>query len=237
MKDKVVLITGGVRGLGRATAIYLNELGYKVIADYKERDDKAEELKTLGIDTFKANITKRENIKKLVDYVINKYGKIDCLINNAGIDSEGLFQDITDEEYKRVMDGNFYSLFATTQEILPYMLKQKNGCIINISSIYGTNGGSYASIYSASKGAIIGLTKALAKELGPSKIRVNSIAPGCMNTDMTKNLSEDAWNDLIEKTPLLRKGEGIDIAKCAAWLIEDDFTTGQIIRVDGGFEI
>ena len=237
MKDKVVLITGGVRGLGRATAIYLNELGYKVIADYKERDDKAEELKNLGIDTFKANITKRENIKKLVDYVINKYGKIDCLINNAGIDSEGLFQDITDEEYKRVMDGNFYSLFATTQEILPYMLKQKNGCIINISSIYGTNGGSYASIYSASKGAIIGLTKALAKELGPSKIRVNSIAPGCMNTDMTKNLSEDAWNDLIEKTPLLRKGEGIDIAKCAAWLIEDDFTTGQIIRVDGGFEI
>ncbi len=237
MKDKVVLITGGVRGLGRATAIYLNELGYKVIADYKERDDKAEELKTLGIDTFKANITKRENIKKLVDYVINKYGKIDCLINNAGIDSEGLFQDITDEEYKRVMDGNFYSLFATTQEILPYMLKQKNGCIINISSIYGTNGGSYASIYSASKGAIIGLTKALAKELGPSKIRVNSIAPGCMNTDMTKNLSEDAWNDLIEKTPLLRKGEGIDIAKCAAWLIEDNFTTGQIIRVDGGFEI
>ena len=237
MKDKIVLITGGVRGLGRATAIYLNELGYTVISDYKERDDKAEELKNLGIDTFKANITKRENAKKLIDYVIDKYGKIDVLVNNAGIDSEGLFQDITDEEYKRVMDGNFYSLFVTTQEVIPYMLKNKNGSIINISSIYGTNGGSYASLYSASKGAIIGLTKALAKELGPSKIRVNSIAPGCMNTDMTKNLSDEAWNELIDKTPLSRKGEGIDIARCIAWLIEDDFTTGQVIRVDGGFEI
>ena len=233
---KIILVTGGTRGLGRATAIHLNKLGYEIIVDYKERDDKAEELKEMGINTFKADITKRENIKKLVDYVINKYVKIDCLVNNAGIDSEGLFQDISDEEYKRVMDGNFYSLFATSQEVVSHMIKN-GGSIINIASVYGVNGGSYASIYSASKGAIIALTKSLAKELAPSKIRVNSISPGAMNTDMTKGLSEEGWRLWLDRTPLNKKGEGIDIARCIAWLIEDEFTTGQNIIVDGGYTL
>ena len=234
---KIVLVTGGTRGLGRGTAIHLKKLGYEVIVDYKERDDKAEELKDLGIDTFKADITSRENIKSLIDYVITKYGKIDTLVNNAGIDSEGLFQDISDSEYQRVMNGNFYSLFATSQEVIPGMIKNNGGSIINIASVYGVNGGSFASIYSASKGAIIALTKSLAKELAPSKIRVNSISPGAMNTDMTKGLSEEGWRLWLDRTPLNKKGEPIDIARCIAWLIEDEFTTGQNIIIDGGYTL
>ena len=234
---KVVLLTGGTRGLGRGTIEYLKEKGYTVVCCYKERDDKALEVKDLGIDILKKDISKIENVKSLVSYVIDKYGKIDCLINNAGIDSEGLIQEISDTEYERVMSNNFYSVFAMTREVVPHMIKEKEGLIINISSIYGTNGGAYASLYSSTKGAIISFTKSLAKELGPSNIRVNSIAPGCMNTDMTRNVSDEGWQILIDKTPLGRKGEGIDIAKCVEFLIEDDFVTGQIIRVDGGFEI
>lgn len=235
--EKVVLLTGGTRGLGRSAVEYLKDKGYKVVTCYKERDDKAGEVKGLDIDILKKDVSKIENIQSLVSYVIEKYGRIDCLINNAGIDSEGLIQDVSDDEYRKVMDNNFYSVFAMSREVIPHMLKQKCGLIINISSIYGTNGGAYASLYSSTKGAIIGLTKSLAKELGPSNIRVNSIAPGCMNTDMTRNVSDEGWQILLDKTPLGRKGEGIDIAKCIEFLINDDFVTGQIIRVDGGFEI
>ena len=231
MDKKVVLITGSNRGIGFACAKYLNDKGYIVIGNY--RSDKP----NLDIDTYKADITKRDEVKNMIDYVINKYGKIDVLVNNAGIDQEKLFQDISDQEYKDIMNGNFYSNFITTQETVKYMLKQKSGSIINISSIYSTNGGSNASLYSASKGAINALTMSLAKELGPSNIRVNAIAPGCMNTDMNKYLNESEWNYLIDKTPLGKKGEGIDIARCIDWLINDEFTTGQIIKIDGGFSL
>ena len=226
MDKKVVLITGSNRGIGFACAKYLNDKGYIVIGNY--RNDKP----SLDIDTYKADITKRDEVKNMIDYVINKYGKIDVLI-----DQEKLFQDIEDQEYEEIMNGNFYSNFITTQEVVNHMLKQKNGSIINISSIYATNGGSNASLYSASKGAINALTMSLAKELGPSNIRVNAIAPGCMNTDMNKYLEESEWNYLIDKTPLGRKGEGLDIARCIDWLINDEFTTGQIIKVDGGFSL
>ena len=193
--------------------------------------------KNIEIDIFQADVSKREEIQKLINFVLEKYGKIDVLINNAGIDQEKLFQDITDEDWNNIININLYSVFCTTQEAIKSMLKNKSGCIINISSIYGVTGGAYATAYSASKAGIDGITKSLAKELGPSNIRVNSIAPGCMNTDMNKFLTENDWNEIKNETPLKKVGEGIDIAKCIKWLVEDEFTTGQVITIDGGWGI
>ena len=173
----------------------------------------------------------------MVKYVIDKYGKIDVLINNAGIAQEKMLQDITDEDFNNAIQVNLYSVFCIIQESIKYMLKEKKGCIINISSIYGINGGSCASIYSATKAGIDAITKSLAKELGPSNIRINSIAPGCMNTDMNAYLTKEEWEEIKNETPLQKIGEGIDIARCVKWLIEDEFTTGQVISPNGGIVI
>ena len=241
--EKVAIVTGGSRGIGRAIVEDLARKGIKVIANYNQSEEKAKGLKenlekeNIFIDIFKADVSKRNEAKEMIEYTIKKYGKIDILINNAGINQEKMFQDITDEDWDNVMKVNLYSVFCTTQEVISYMIKQKNGCIINISSIYGINGGSCAVAYSATKAGIDGMTKALAKELGPSNIRVNSIAPGCMNTDMNAYLTEEEWNEIKEETPLEKIGEGIDIAKCVEWLIEDNFTTGQVISINGGLVI
>lgn len=241
--EKVAIVTGGSRGIGRAIVEDLARKGIKVIANYNQSEEKAKGIKenlekeNIFIDIFKADVSKRKEAKDMIEYVIKKYGKIDILINNAGINQEKMFQDITDEDWDNVMKVNLYSVFCTTQEVISYMIKQKNGCIINISSIYGINGGSCAVAYSATKAGIDGMTKALAKELGPSNIRVNSIAPGCMNTDMNAYLTEEEWNEIKEETPLEKIGEGIDIAKCVEWLIEDNFTTGQVISINGGLVI
>ena len=241
--ERVAIVTGGSRGIGRAIVERLAQKGIKVIANYNKSQEKAIELKeklekeNIIIDIFQADVSKRAEVKKMIDYVIKKYGKIDILINNAGINQEKMFQDITDEDWDNVMKVNLYSVFCTTQETIKYMLKQKEGCIINISSIYGINGGSCAVAYSATKAGIDGITKALAKEVGPSNIRVNSIAPGCMNTDMNAYLTKEEWKEIKKETPLEKIGEGIDIAKCVEWLIEDNFTTGQVISINGGFVI
>lgn len=236
--SKVILITGASRGIGRAVAEELSK-EHIVVANYNKSREKAEDLQSnnLNVDIYQADVSKREEVHNMIKYVISKYGKLDVLINNAGISNEKLIQDITDEDFNNVMNINLYSVFITSQEAIPYMIDKKEGLIVNISSIYGTNGGAMASIYSASKAAIDGFTKALAKELGPSNIRVNSIAPGCMNTDMNKYLSEKEWQEIKDITPLGKIGEGIDIARCIRWLIEDKFTTGQVFRIDGGFEI
>ena len=236
--SKVILITGASRGLGRAMAEELSK-EHIVVANYNKSREKAEDLQNnnLNVDIYQADVSKREEVHNMIRYVITKYGRLDVLINNAGISNEKLLQDITDEDFNSVMNVNLYATFITSQEAVPYMIERKEGLIVNISSIYGTNGGAMASIYSASKAAIDGFTKALAKELGPSNIRVNSIAPGCMNTDMNSYLSEKEWQEIKDITPLGKIGEGIDIARCIRWLIEDKFTTGQVIRIDGGFEI
>ena len=241
--NKIVIITGASRGIGRTIAKLLAEEDFQVIANYNKSKKEAEELKqeleqkNKRIDIFKADISKREEVKQLVEYTIQKYGKIDILINNAGIDQEKMFQDITDEDWNEIINVNLYSVFCTTQEVIENMIKNKSGCIINISSIYGVSGGACAVGYSASKAGIDGITKSLAKELGPSNIRVNSIAPGCINTDMNNYLSKEEWNEIREETPLKRIGEGIDIARCVKWLIEDEFTTGQVIVIDGGLTL
>ena len=241
--EKVAIVTGGSRGLGKAIVEALARKNIKVVANYNQSEEKAKTLKAelekenISIDIFQADVSKREDVKKMIDFTVDKYGKIDILVNNAGINQEKMFQDITDEDWDNVVKVNLYSVFCITQETIKYMLKQKSGCIINISSIYGINGGSCAVAYSATKAGIDGMTKALAKELGPSNIRINSIAPGCMNTDMNAYLTKEEWEEIKNETPLEKIGEGIDIAKCVEWLIEDNFTTGQVISINGGLVI
>ena len=236
--NKVILVTGASRGIGRAIAKELSKDNI-VIADYNKSEEKAKELlsECTNIDIFKADVSNRAEVVTMVEYIINKYGHIDVLVNNAGIDNEKMFQYITDEDWNNVIKNNLYSVFCTTQEVVKYMLKQQSGCIINISSIYGVNGGSCATAYSASKAGIDGITKSLAKELGPSNIRVNSIAPGWINTDMNSKYSKQETIDFANETPLGKIGEGIDIARCVKWLVEDEFTTGQVISINGGCEI
>ena len=175
----------------------------------------------------------------MVKFVLEKFGKIDVLINNAGISRTNLFTDISYDEWHEVMNVNLNGVFYVTQKALQYMLPEMNGKIINISSIWGIAGGSSEVHYSASKAALIGMTKALAKELGPSNINVNCIAPGVIQTDMLNNISIDTLEMLREETPLMKLGTPDDIAKCALFLASDggDFLTGQVISPNGGFVI
>ena len=241
--SKVAIVTGASRGIGREIAKELANSGIKVIANYNKSEDQAiklkEELKkdNIFIDLFKADVSKQEECKNLVNYTLEKYKKIDILINNAGIDKYKLITEVTQEEWNKMINTNLYSAFCMCQQVLPNMIHNKNGCIINISSIWGMIGASQEVVYSITKAGMDGLTKSLAKEVGPSNIRVNSIAPGVIDTDMNKELSETDINKLKEETPLERIGKAEDIAKCVNWLINDNFTTGQIISINGGWVI
>ena len=239
MSQKVAIVTGASRGIGRAIARSLAKKNFVVIANYNKSEKEAIELKNEfnNIDIFKADVSKRDEVKHLVEYTLNKYEKIDVLVNNAGIDNEKLFQDITDEDWQNVINTNLYSVFCVTQEVVNNLIHNKSGCIINISSIYAIQGGPCAVAYTASKSGIDGITKSLAKELGPSNIRVNSIAPGCIDTDMNKYLSKEDLDDIKNETPLQKIGRPEDIAKCVNWLVEDEFTTGQVISINGGWNI
>lgn len=237
--EKIILVTGASRGIGREIALELSNLGNKVIANYNKSEQSAKELqqKNGNIDIYKADISKREEVTEMVNYVLNKYGRIDVLVNNAGISRCKLFTDVTDEDWKELIENNLYSAFCVTQEVLPNMIQRKDGCIINISSIWGMVGASCESIYSISKAGIDAMTKSLAKELGPSNIRINSIAPGIIDTDMNKDYSDEDIKSIKEDIPLAKIGKTSDIAKCIKWLIEDEYTIGQIISINGGWVI
>ena len=236
---RVILVTGASRGIGREIAKNLAQKGNKVIANYNRSEEKAKILQeeSENIDIFKADVSKREEVKKMVEYVISTYGKIDVLINNAGISENKLFTDVTDEDWQKIVDNNLYSAFCVSQEVLPNMIHNKSGCIINISSIWGIVGASCETIYAITKAGIDGMTKSLAKELGPSNIRVNSIAPGIIETDMNKNLSLKDLDDLKDEIPLKKIGKTSDISKCVDWIIDDEYTTGQVISINGGWVI
>lgn len=241
--SKLAIVTGASKGIGREIAKTLAKNKIKVIANYNNSEKEAKELKEelkkegIEIDIVKADVSTREGTSQLAKYVLEKYKKIDILINNAGISEYKLFTDATDEDWQRVINTNLYSAFAMSQEVIPSMVHKKEGLIINISSAWGVVGGALEVIYSVSKAGMDGLTKALAKELGPSNIRVNSIAPGMINTKMNSNLNDEEIENLKEETPLGKIGEPKDIAKCIKWLIEDEFTTGQIISINGGWII
>ena len=245
MSKKTVVITGSSRGIGRACAILFAKNNYNVIINYNKSKELAQDLFNklkedgYSVDIFKADISNRFEANSLINYCMGKFGKIDVLINNAGISQNKLFTDITDDDWNEMMGTNLNGVFYTTQKALQYMLPECSGKIINISSIWGMVGGSYEVHYSTSKAAIIGMTKALAKELGPSNIQVNYIAPGVVQTDMLNDIDEDIIEGLREETPLMRIGTVDDIANCALFLASDksDFITGQVISPNGGFVI
>lgn len=241
--NKVIIVTGASRGIGREIAKGLSRNGYIIIANYNKSEKEILELKKeleeeqIKIDIFKADVSRRNEVIEFINYVIKKYHKIDVLINNAGISQFKEFTQITDKDWNNMINTNLNSVFYMTQETCKHMINQKNGCIINISSIWGLVGSSCEAHYSVSKAGVNAITKSLAKELGPSNIRINSIAPGIINTDMNKKLNENELNSIKEEIPLGKIGNSVDIEKCVEWLIEDEYTTGQIISINGGWVI
>jgi 3-oxoacyl-[acyl-carrier protein] reductase len=241
--NKTVIVTGGSRGIGAEIVKLLAKENYNVVLNYNKSAEKAkkiqEELTALGktVEIFKADVSKREDVKRLVEFTLEKFENIDVLINNAGISQTKLFTDITDDDWNTMINTNLNSVFYASQEVAKNMIHNKKGCIINISSIWGLIGASCEVHYSVAKAGVDALTKSLSKELGPSNIRVNSIAPGIIDTDMNSHLSEEEIKEIEKEIPLERIGLTEDIAKCVKWLIEDNYTTGQIISVNGGWNI
>ena len=244
IQRKVIIVTGGSNGIGEEIVKYLAKSNYEVILNYNNSEQKAKEIQkeiyenyNINIHIFKADVSKREDVKRLIKYCIDKFNRIDVLINNAGISQLKLFTEITDSDWDNMLQINLTSAFYMTQESVKYMISAKSGCVINISSIWGTTGASCEVHYSVAKAGLDGMTKALAKELGPSNIRVNSIAPGIINTKINKNLSNEEIKKIIEEIPLERIGKTLDVARCVKWIIEDEYTTGQIIGINGGWNI
>ena len=240
---KVALVTGSSRGIGRAVAAELARDGYAVCINYYERKDKADELAALlraeGHEAIavQADVSKRSEVNAMVAQCEREFGKITLLVNNAGVAGQALFQDVTDEMWERYFGVNLNGARNTIQAVLPNMLHEKSGCIVNISSIWGQHGASCEVTYSCTKHALIGLTRSLAMELAPSGIRVNCVAPGVIETDMVRVLGEETIRDLREQTPLGRIGKPEDIAAAVSYLASEkaSFVTGQVLAVDGAF--
>lgn len=238
-----IIVTGGSRGIGKCLVENLARDGYNVLLNYNKSEKQAlkiqRDLQEEGylVEVFKADVSKRKDVKSMVDFAIEKFGNIDVLINNAGIAKLQMFQDVTDDDWEEIINTNLKSAFYMSQAVLPTMIHKKSGLIINISSIWGQVGASCETVYSISKAGLDAMTKSLAKELGPSNIRVNSIAPGVIDTEMNSMLDEHIKTEIRNETPLGKIGRPIDIYRCIKWLIEDDFTTGQIISVNGGYVI
>lgn len=241
MSEKLALITGASRGIGKACAIELAKAGYDIAVNFAGNEEAAkktvDELKALGVqaEAFKFDVSNKEEALKGVEAVIEKFGRIDVLVNNAGITRDGLFMRMSAENWDAVINTNLSSAFYVSQPVVKVMMKQRSGAIVNMSSVVGVSGNAGQANYSAAKAGLIGLTKTLAKELGSRGIRVNAIAPGFINTDMTKDLDTSKFTDFI---PLKRLGEPEDIAKAVKFLAADsDYITGQVLEVDGGLII
>ncbi|MBP0979517.1 MAG: SDR family oxidoreductase [Oscillospiraceae bacterium] len=245
MKNKTVLVTGASRGIGKEIGILFAQKNMNVIFNYCYNKEKAtqivDNLNNNGARAvaLKADVSQKSEVEKMIKKANNIFGEIDILINNAGISQQKLFTDISENDWNRMFDINIKGIYNCTQAVLPAMIRKQSGKIINISSIWGLVGASCEVHYSASKAAVIGLTKALAKELGPSKIQVNCVAPGVIETQMLDNLSPDDIKNLKYETPLGIIGKPSDIANTVYFLASDlaDFITGQVISPNGGFVI
>lgn len=238
---KTALVTGASRGIGAAIARRLAEDGCNVILNYNRSEKEAQAL-AAALDNavaIQADITDSRAVNALVEETLRRFGQIDILVNNAGIAQQKLFTDTTEAEWDRMFDVNCKGVYRLCHAVLPDMIRRHSGCIVNLSSIWGITGGSCEVAYSAAKAAVIGLTKGLAKEVGPSGIRVNCVAPGVIQTDMTASLSAETMDALREETPLCALGTPADIAEAVAFLASDraGFITGQVLSPNGGFVI
>lgn len=236
---KTVIVTGGSRGIGRAIVEKFASENYNVILNYNKSEFAALDIakKYSNVEVFKADVSNTKDVEAMINFAETKFGQIDVLINNAGISSTGLLQDLSLDEWNKLFEVNVTGTFLVTREVLPKMISKKSGKIINISSVWGMVGASMEVAYSASKAAIIGFTKALAKEVGPSNITVNAIAPGIVMTDMVSNLSVDEFEQIRQEIPLGKIGSTEDIANTAFYLASDcaDYMTGQVISPNGGW--
>ena len=238
---KTALVTGASRGIGAEIARELSKAGYKVLVNYLNNKEKAEALaEEIGGYAFCADVSDYAQVEKMLAEARNLFGGIDVLVNNAGVAlPQQLLSDTTEAQWDRLFDVNVKGAFNCTKAITDDMVTNHSGSIINISSIWGITGGSCEVAYSASKAALVGFTKALAKELGTAGIRVNCVAPGVVDTDMNAHLSAEDIASLKEETPLGNVGTPSDIAKIVVFLASDDakFITGQVITADGGMTI
>lgn len=244
LKGKCAVITGSTRGIGKAIAIKYASLGCNIVINYRSEKDEvnadelSEEIGKLGVNTLtvKANVADFEEAKNLVEKAKEKFGKVDILVNNAGITKDNLILRMNESDFDSVINVNLKGSFNCSKAVTPIMLKQKHGKIINMASVVGVIGNPGQVNYCASKAGVIGMTKSLAKELGGKNINVNAIAPGFIDTDMTKVLSEDQKKNILLQVPLKRLGLVSDIANVATFLASEDsdYITGQVIHVDGG---
>ena len=240
---KIALVTGASRGIGRGIALQLAREGWDVCVNYIQQREAAEavamQIRSIGQNAmaYQADVADGEAVNAMVRAAEAQLGPVSLAVNNAGISGQGLFQDTSDEVWDRHMAVNLGGARNVIRAVLPHMLSEKSGCIVNISSIWGLRGASCEVAYACSKAAVIGLTRSLALELAPSGIRVNCVAPGCIDTDMVKVLGDDTRSMLIEETPLGRLGTPEDIAHAVAFFASDkaSFLTGQVLTADGGF--
>lgn len=237
---KTVLITGGTRGIGAACVEEFSKKGWNVVVNYKKSDKEAADLKSrFGTYTIRADVSSRIEVDKMYNELKNLGIHVDCIVNNAGISADGLFTDISEEEWDKIFAVNVKGAFLVTKRFLPDMISKHSGSIVNISSIWGQVGAALEVCYSSSKAAVIGMTKALAKEVAPSGIRVNCVCPGYIDTDMNNSYSEDDVTAICEEIPLMRVGEAREAAKVIEFISSDaaSYMTGQTIGVNGGWNI
>ena len=233
----LALVTGGSKGIGEAICKQLANDGYTVIVNYNSSKINAQKVaKDINGYSYKADVSNLQEVKTMVDYIIQNFGSIDLLVNNAGISVVGLFHQVSKEDAKRILDINLNGVLNCTSEVVKHMISKKSGNIINISSMWGEIGGSCEVYYSATKSAIIGFTKALAKEVGLSGIRVNCVSPGVIDTSMNSHLSQEDLNSLKEEIPLYRLGTPQDVANVVSFLASNraSYITAQDIAVNGG---
>lgn len=239
---KVALITGATRGIGKQIALELASQGYNIALNYRKQNEELEALKkeiesqNVKYLTVYGDVSNYEDVEKFIKEIIKEFGKIDVLVNNAGITKDMLLMRMKKEDFENVIDVNLIGTFNVTKNVIPYMMKARNGKIVNISSVVGISGNAGQTNYSASKAGIIGFTKSLAKEVASRNINVNAIAPGFIKTDMTDVLKEEVKEEISKTIPLKRMGEAKDVANLVKFLVseESNYITGQVINVDGG---